>query len=147
MGVCVCVHAYRYMYAAYFDGLFIWQNFLIYCIERMETFQLSSDIIHWNLVFIIDNLGKNFSAPHLVACNVRHNFMIVVKFGQTSIEVFHGRVVRFWCLPWISFWLCRFPILFLLHYPPGLGTGHSRMHSHPSVVYFGPPAHWVNRQW
>lgn len=51
-------------------------------------------MIDQDLFSIIDSLEEFFSASQL-ACNVMQNFMIVVKFGKSSIKVFHARVARF----------------------------------------------------
>lgn len=49
-------------------------------------------MIDQNSFSIIDSLEEFFSASQLT-CNVTQNFMIV-KFGKSSIKVFHVRVAR-----------------------------------------------------
>lgn len=68
--------------------------FVMYCIESIETFQLTSNTIHHNLFLINDNLGK-VSSAQLVASVVMQTFMIVNKFGETFMKDFHESIVRF----------------------------------------------------
>ena len=110
------------------------KNFVIRCIERMETFQLTSNMIHQNLFLTTDSLGKVFSAQ-LVASTVLQNFTVVVKFGKTSTKVFHESVVRFSLPRLASDYTCQ--ILFLFHHPPNLEASHYRRHSHLSMTYLG----------
>lgn len=57
------------------------QNFVIRCIERMETFQLTSIMIHQNLFLTTDSLGKVFSAQ-LVASTVCKSLRLLSNLGK-----------------------------------------------------------------
>lgn len=69
------------------------KSFVIYCIERMETFQRMSDMTYQDLFLVTDSLS--FSS--LTAAIKGEIFTTVVKFGKTSMKFFfpYSLQVRF----------------------------------------------------